>query len=425
MASAAVKPEFAIVHVIGPMTVRTAAAQPGLRCQRSSVTGIAAYLEMCAVQPEGRLTVVIELPLQPVDGVVAQGTVFREAVRVRVFVTVAFSAIHRRVAENMRIVTRVALFVGVRSQEWETCQAMIEEDQVRPRILGMAVQAGCSLCALMGVVFLVAVQAAGFRFGFEYRLDVTPFACDEFVRTVEPVLRVGVMVEVNCRPCFRSMAGIAGAPEMTFMIVVLEMAGDAGNVHFVVERILAVAVAAGKFRVPTLQCELRVTGMIELGVLPPCRRVTFAALLPAAAVVSVVLGVAVEAVLRWRRERLVCVAARTISFPVLTDQREAGRVMIEVNVGPGDGGMAVRTLGTHGVAVNVVCLVAGKTLGRRIAVLAASLVAFRAICFGMLAEQREVGEVVVEAAFVELHDIGVPPFMVGMAACTARIASRG
>ena len=87
---------------------------------------------MCAAQLEVRLTVVIELPLQPVNGVVAQGAVFRKAVRVRVFLTVAFGTLDRRVAENMRIVARIALFVGVCSEQWETRQAVIEEDQVRP-----------------------------------------------------------------------------------------------------------------------------------------------------------------------------------------------------------------------------------------------------------------------------------------------------
>ena len=132
MASATVKAEFAVMHVIGPVTVRTAAAQPGLCGQRSSVTSLAAYLEMCAAQLEIRLTVVIELPLQPVDGVVAQGAVIREAVRVRVFLTVAFGTLDRRVAEDMRIVARIARFVGVCSQQRETRQAVVEENQVRP-----------------------------------------------------------------------------------------------------------------------------------------------------------------------------------------------------------------------------------------------------------------------------------------------------
>lgn len=234
------------------MTVRTAAAQPGLCGQRSSVTGVARHVEMCTAQLEVRLTVVIELPLQPVNGVVAQGTVLRKAVCVRVFLTVAFGTLDRCVAENMRIMTCITLFVGMCSQERETRQAVVEEDLVRPRILGMAVQADRPLRAVVGIVFFVTGQAAGVRFGFENRLDVALFACDQFVRAVEAMLRVGVMVEVNHRPCVRGMAGIAGAPEVAVMIVILEMARDAGDIHFVIERILAMAIAAGKFRMPSL-----------------------------------------------------------------------------------------------------------------------------------------------------------------------------
>ncbi len=55
--------------------------------------------------------------------------------------------------------------------------------------------------------------------------------------------------------------------------------------------------------------------------------------------------------------------------------------------------------------------------------LAARLVAFAALCFAVFAEQREVGEIMVEGLFVELRDVGVPAFMVGMAGRAAGIAS--
>ena len=117
----------------------------------------------------------------------------------------------------------------------------------------------------------------------------------------------------------------------------------------------------------------------------------------AAAIVGIVFGMAVEAS-RWRRlEGLVLVTPGTLGFRMFADQREAGRVVIELHVGPGGGGVAVAALRAHGVTVDVVRLVAGKTLGRRIAVLAVRLVAFPAFGFAVLAEQREVGEVVCDA----------------------------
>ncbi len=56
---------------------------------------------MRALQNEVRLPVVVELPLQPVHRVVAQGTVLREAVRVRVAVAMALDTLTGRLTENM------------------------------------------------------------------------------------------------------------------------------------------------------------------------------------------------------------------------------------------------------------------------------------------------------------------------------------
>ena len=99
--------------------------------------------------------------------------------------------------------------------------------------------------------------------------------------------------------------------------------------------------------------------------------------------------------------------------------------MVEFGVSPSSGGVAVRALGAHGVAMDVVCFVAAKAIRRRITVPDTGLVAFAAFGFPVLAEQGEVGELVVERSFVELHDIGIPAFMVGMTGRTAGIACVG
>jgi len=150
--------------------------------------------------------------------------------------------------------------------------------------------------------------------------------------------------------------------------------------------------------------------------------VAVAALLATAAVVGVVLGVTVEAFRRWRLEGLVFMAPGTLGFRMFADQREAGRVVIELDVGPGYGAMTVAAFRPHGVAMNIVGLVAGETLRRRIAVLSVFFVALRALGFAVLAQELEVGEIVVERAFIEMDDIGIPAFMVCMTARTAVIA---
>lgn len=101
MAATAVEAEFAVVHVIGSMTIGAPASQPGLRGQWPPVAAVALHFEVCTLQGEVRLSVVIELPFQPVHRVVAQGTVSREAIRVRVAFAMALVTFGRRVAEYM------------------------------------------------------------------------------------------------------------------------------------------------------------------------------------------------------------------------------------------------------------------------------------------------------------------------------------
>ena len=60
---------------------------------------------------------------------------------------------------------------------------------------------------------------------------------------------------------------------------------------------------------PSLEGELRVACMVELGIGPSRRCMTLAALLAAAAVMCVVVGVAVEARRRRRLEGLVLMAS--------------------------------------------------------------------------------------------------------------------
>ena len=150
-----------------------------------------------------------------------------------------------------------------------------------------------------------------------------------------------------------------------------------------------------------------------------------ATLLSAAAVVRVVFGVAVEAS-RWRAlESLVFVATGALGLRMFADKRESGCVVVEFGAGLGNRGMAVRTLGAHGVAMDVVCLVAGKAVRRGIAMLGTDLVAFAAFGFRMFAEQAKVGQLVIEGVFVELHDIRIPTFMVGVTGSTAAIPCVG
>ena len=116
MTTAAIEAEFAVMNVVRLMTVGTSASQPRLRGEGPPVAGVALNFEMSALQGKVRLPVVVEMPLQPAHGVVAQGAVLREAIRMRIAVAMAFDTLRGCVAEYVRCVTRIALLVRVAAE---------------------------------------------------------------------------------------------------------------------------------------------------------------------------------------------------------------------------------------------------------------------------------------------------------------------
>ena len=82
------------------------------------------------------------------------------------------------------------------------------------------------------------------------------------------VIGVGGVIESHRRPFFRHVAGFTGLAEVPFMIIVFEMARDAGHIEFVGERVLAVAVAALRECMTAGQRKAGVASVVELGVRP-------------------------------------------------------------------------------------------------------------------------------------------------------------
>lgn len=77
--------------------------------------------------------------------------------------------------------------------------------------------------------------------------------------------------------------------------------------------------------------------------------------------------------------------------------------------------MATGAFSAERLVVGIIALVAIDTLGRGVAVLVGGLMAGVALCFPMFACQHEVGEIVIEGGFIELHDVGIATFVIGVA----------
>jgi hypothetical protein len=78
MATAAVRAELAIVIVIGAMTAAAAVSRSLHRYQRTAMTVIAGNIDVCAVNGEAGLSVVVKQPQVPGNRVVTGLTVFFE-----------------------------------------------------------------------------------------------------------------------------------------------------------------------------------------------------------------------------------------------------------------------------------------------------------------------------------------------------------
>lgn len=156
MTTAAVEAELAIVNVIGAMAIGTAAAESRLLRQGAPVTALATDITVRAVENEAGLRIVIELPLRPVDRVMAQRAILIETACMGVHFAVAVDTVLWRVAKDLRFMAGIAFRLGMRTEQWKPGQAVVEEDVVLPRVLGMTVKTLRSLGALVRVIVLVA-----------------------------------------------------------------------------------------------------------------------------------------------------------------------------------------------------------------------------------------------------------------------------
>lgn len=113
MATPAIRAELSVMNIICAMTVAAAAAEARHRGKRLAMAAIAADTGVRAVQQELRLQIVIELPLQPVNRVVARGAVVLEATAVRIVFAVTIHTISWCILEYVRLVTRIAFLTAM------------------------------------------------------------------------------------------------------------------------------------------------------------------------------------------------------------------------------------------------------------------------------------------------------------------------
>jgi hypothetical protein len=208
--------------------------------------------------------------------------------------------------------------------------------------------------------------------------------------------------------------------------VVLAVAGDALVRRFLCDLAAFVARLAGDAAMATAESKAAAREVIERRLLPIARGVALLTLGAVVAFVAVVLGVAAEAGIRRFLIHLVDVTTHTRDLGVLARQCVfAGDLVIEVRVGPSGFRMAIGASRAEIAAVNVVVHVTRVALGLGGVVrLVRFDVATDAHGFHVLAEQREVAQVVVELVGIKAENVVVATFVLGVARGALRSGDR-
>jgi hypothetical protein len=242
-------------------------------------------------------------------------------------------------------------------------------------------------------------------------------ALDLVVRAVQREVGIAGVIERDVRPLRRLVAIGAFRAVAAFVLVVVGVAAIALRRRLRLVLVALVARLAHQAAMPARQRETRGLEVVEPRVLPIRGRVTAFALRAVEPHVLVVLAVAAYAGVGRSLVVLVDVAAHAlVERRVRAGQCVARReLVIEAHVRPARFRMAVRARFAEiaempiVVAVTTDALRLGRVEGRfrRVAVDAHEV--------GVLAEQLEVSEPVIERALVEPQDVGVPALVIRVA----------
>ena len=117
MATATVESEFAVVNVVGPVTISAAVVDGHNVFERAAMTICAGDVRMRAGKREFGLNIVIEHPRVPRHGVVASVTPFVEVLAMCVVLAMARDTVPVRIRERLVGMARIAIVVAMFSEQ--------------------------------------------------------------------------------------------------------------------------------------------------------------------------------------------------------------------------------------------------------------------------------------------------------------------
>lgn len=221
--------------------------------------------------------VVIELPGLPVGRIVAVVTLIAEATAMRILVAVACHASAVCIVKRCGRMATLTRDIRVGTDEWKTCDVMIEPNRSRPTGRNVASFALVTELPLVHIVVDMAA-AAGLRQFIVEIAGVTAAASEASVAGRQRKARTRVVVEKAGIPVEGVVASATIPTEAAFVDVVLAMTGAAAGVAEVGKVVSAMTALAAHVFVTSEQGKSRQSMVIEGGILPARGTVTIGTL---------------------------------------------------------------------------------------------------------------------------------------------------
>ncbi len=301
---------------------------------------------------------------------------------------------------------------------------MVETHGFRPADLSMTVLAGLTEASLMNVVAPMAAGALGLG---SRRFDGPAMARRAYELAMRAVERESAglgVIESDSRPSRRCVAGSAFDPVVTRVYIVRAMATNAFRLGGVFKARISVTGCARKAAVAVGEREAGFLEVVEARLGPTRGCVAVLAQLAVSARMRIVDPMAGDTVSGRIDVGLVAMAATAGCAVVLACQREVGRAVVEAGLGPEGFGMTVAAVFAEVAVVRILGAVAGET--GRFRIPEGNIRGMAAFACGALvaADQRKVGQLVVECISIQADDVGSSAFMFGMAGCAFELRNR-
>ena len=259
MAATAVGTKLSIMQITCFVAAAAASASEFHSAERRAMAVIAADIDVRTREREVCLQIVIECPRGPGNRVVARAALVVEVTAVRIFFLMAGNASGFRLAENLCLMAVRALHIVVFSEQRKWAEIVIEKQRILPIHFRMAILALSAERLFVHIVIQMTGFAGRCELDFKDRIDMAVVA-GRFQMTAEQfVFRVRVVVKERFFPVVAGMARLALFAIVNVVIVIFEMTGNTGCLHYVVKWAFGMTVAASELPVFAYEIEVRIS----------------------------------------------------------------------------------------------------------------------------------------------------------------------